>query len=735
MTSRRAGGIVARWLLAMGWAAIGCAPCLSAEAISYQRVSRLRHEQREVESSLAKLLAERSRVTGATATALEAKINLRVIVHLLYSQALVQSDQSLRCLMATRADVLHMGLGDLDRLVDQVGAWQADLAKLPGGSKDAAIVRQARSLQARLDGIALLGKIAGKDLPAELPGAEELEELTAPVARAILLMASPERVGPEGLDLPPSWPERDEVGPVGDEANAAAVDLAALSEAIQRSGTSAALRRQMLDSLDLVQRRASDPKERAQALKAARLLKDHLQVAQTIAQTKAVGERTKGRLEQQILTGLLLSADPRTRTLGHGRLALVGRAAALLDRLGKAPLKAEARGQLAKALRQATSFLDDPLYEERGERMLEALDRVSDLTLRFYRDYDDVRVDKPFDDPFETARTGYAASIEAALTALAQEDLAGVEAQTRSMTQRLRDLALIASLPEALTGLRAVLPTQTIRLRQRLADAAGDLVGGGTQRAAAERLLRSASSAEALIERFRALAYDRRRFAVMDKALGGRMTVLRRSGEAFAKDVVSSLAAEPRTPRAPARSNARTRRPEPTKEPDPRKLLEQRVVLLSAAYDVAQLDRLEWEVGQLGRWRAWALVPESAGKLLQQLSASVAAAADQAKDKNADLASVLPRVEQYTTVARMLVEVGEHYGGWLVNAPEGAVGIAARLREAPDRPMTPSEVAAMQMCFEINEAGYAEQVGLSEYAVRHLAEARKLLDAALGRKR
>jgi len=722
--------ISTRHMLAVGLLFISTMTLPVSAQVRYERVSRLRHEQRQAELALARLLGERGRVTGASARALEARINLRVLVHLLYSQAVAQPNVQLRCLIAARADIVREGLGEMDRLVDLLGSWEDDLAKLPKDSGDADVAKQRQRLQARLQGVLLLADIAGAKMPDKLAGAAKVTELTNQLARSVLLMAVPDHVGQKQLDLPGAWPERDgPAKPAGEPRAAAKLDAEQLATRIEASGLSVALRSQMLEFLRRVRVGLQDPKRRTEAAALGRFTETYLEIAQTIAQSKLITEPAKAALEAQIHTGLLLYSDPRTRPLGLKRLDLASRSARGLAGLARVPLKDSVRGPLATVLRKALDSLADPLLEDQGRQLLTSLDRLTGLILRLRREYDDVRVARPFDRPFDEIRAACFASMDAALADLANEDLGAVNKRIGTMTRYAADLDLIRSMPEAFDLMRRVLPGRSVALRQRLVKTCEALAGGDKERADAVRLLRSVLLAKALIDRFGELAYDRQLYSAMDKVAGGRMKSLRKRGDALAAALVGGFVASSK--KADGAKPGKGHKPVEIK--NARASMSRLLSLLSAARALVQLDRLDREVQHLGRWRAWPLQTEWADKMIERLASSVAAASREAKGEDANVAGAAQGVRGYAPLAEILVALGERYGGRLGKAPEGGLGAITRLYEDPRHPLTPAEQAVMRICYEINEAGYANQMALSEYAARHLAEARKLLKAALRR--
>ncbi len=720
--------ISTRHLLAVGGLLIGAATPPASGQVRYEQVSRLRYEERRAESALARLLGERGRVTGASARALEARINLRVLVHLLYSQAAAQTDVRLRCLIGARADIAREGLADMDRLVDLLGSWEDDLAKLPKDTGNANVAKQRQTLQARLQGVSLLADIAGEKMPEKLAGAAEATELTNQLARSVLLMAVPDHVGPKQLSLPGAWPERDHAAkPTGEPPAAAKLDLDQLAARVEASGLSVALRSQMLDFVRRVRVGLQDPKRRAEATALGRLTEIHFETAQTIAQSKLITESAKTALEAQIRTGLLLYSDPRTRPLGLKRLDLASRSARGLAGLAKVPLKDSVRGPLATVMRKALDGLANPLLEDQSMQLLAGLDRLTGLILRLRREYDDVRVAKPFDRPFDETRAACFASIDAALADLANEDLGAVNKRIGTMTRYASDLDLIRLLPEALELMRRVLPSRSVALRQRLVKTSEALAGDDKERGDAVRFLRSVLLAKSLIDRFSELAYDRQLYSDMDKITGGRMKSLRKRGDTLAAALVAGLATSPKKGEGAKAGKGHKLR----EIKNARASMSQLLSVLSATRALVRLDRLDSEVQRLQRWRAWPLQTESADEMIERLASSVAAASRAVKDEDASLATAVQAVRGYAPLAEILVALGEQYGGRLSKAPEGGLGVISRLYEDLRHSLTPAEQAVLRICYEINEAGYADQMGLPEYAARHLTEARKFLKAAL----
>jgi len=734
MAARFGVRIWTRRLLVMAWMAVGLTSGHAAEQVPYERVSRLSYEQRGAELDLARLFAERGRVTGATARALEAKINFRILVHYLYTRAVEQEDVAMRSLIAARADVLKSGLDGLDELVGQIGLWEHDLAGLPASSNDASVAEKRRTAEARLQGVSLLAQIAGRDLPTELADPKALDKLMGPVVRSIVLMAAPGRVDSSKLDLPPAWPERNLPDPHKGGAPAQPdFDLDGLASAIERSGLSSALRAQMLDGLRIVGEALADPKQRADALTLGRLIEANLDAARVIAKAKLITGPVKAKLTGRMSTGLLLVADSRTRPLGVKRLELAAQLGSVVARLDKAKLADGTRSQISDALRATIRYLDDPLYEDRGSRLLVGLDKLAEHVVRLYRSYDDVRVAKPFDQPFDRIRRLWLASIDAGIAALAKENTQAAANHCKTMARHAGDLDLVLALPDAITQMRQIPKVRTMVLRRRLVDASEALAGQGDGRKAAVEFLRSVLQAQKQISRFYALAYDRRLYAEMDKVVGGRMKALRRSGELNVNRLVAGLSGVPKKPDAsgkPVRSPTKS-----AKTHNPRAALTQLIDLLSAVHTLACLGRRDREVRQLERWRAWPLRTKPVRTMIEPLSSSVVAAARQANDTSADLSGALQPVRRYVPLAQVLVAMAERYGGWLGHAPEGVLGLAARLYQDPRRPMGSVERAVMQMCLEINEAGYAQRIDLADYAGRHLVQARNLLDVAVGSKR
>lgn len=728
MIVRRVARYLPGHLLVAGCILLGPAPTRCSEQIPYERVSRLKHEQRLAERDLARVMSERGRVTGASATALEAMINLRVIVHLLYSQALVQKDPDTRLLIAARADVLRSGLGTLDDLVGMFGVWERELAQLGNVAGNAASAERRKALDAHMRGIALLAKTATEDLPRDIPSPKELARLLNPVAQAILLMSAPERVSQDRLNLSASWPQRNL--PVKAEPKHAApegVDVEKLTAAVQQSSLSPLLRRQMLDALRQLRAGLNDPKHRERAMDLGRAIKKGLDAGQAIAATKLIPEPAKSDLERQIGTALLLFADDRTRGLGVKRLNVPARCGSLLSALGKVQVTDAARAQLADTLRRAIVYLEDTVYEDRGLRLLDALDRLAKQVIRLHRNYMDVDVPKPFDGAYEKIRGLWVKAIDAAIAALAEGNLDAASRQFKAMAECAGDLDLILGLPMVLETLREVRPTRASALRKRLGKTGDDLADRGAARQRALAFLQSASNAKTLIERYRRLAYDRQRFEDMNKVTGGQMASLRRVGDALSK-TLAARHASPAQAGGPAVDDA----PEEAGVRDPQASLGQLVTLLSAAHTLARLGRLEPQVAWLERWRAWRPRGQAVEAMMARLSSSVKTAADQVGQKPAEADPVLEPVGRLLPLAEILVGLGERYGGWLRDAPEGTPAVVAGLYDDPAHPLTPTERTVMQICFEINEAGYAEQLGLHAYVGRHLTEARKLLPRALG---
>jgi hypothetical protein len=467
----------------------------------------------------------------------------------------------------------------------------------------------------------------------------------------------------------------------------------------------------------------------------AHAIRANFGIAQTIAQTKLLAEPAKRRLEERMLTGLVLFGDVRTRELGTERLKVAAGAASILSQLGRVQLDDSARSQLAVALRTAIGYLDDTLYESRGVRLLTDLERLTRLILKLRRNYDDVNVDKPFDDPFETIRGLYRAAVNVASEALAKEDVSIFDAQCKTMVRHGADLGLILSLPPVYTQLRQLAPGRSSALRQRLLTACQALARSGPDRAAAVGYLQSARAARDLTDRFRTLAYDRQLAGSMDKVLGGRLEHLRRMGKDRVDRLVDDLSRTRWQLGSPAGAGAQGEADASTRARDLSEALQRLIRLMSGAHALARLDRLEREVAQLTYWRAWPLQTDASERMIERLASSVRGAARSAKDQMPDQSTTLLTVDQYLPLAEMLVALGERYGGRLAKAPRGVLGVVARLYDDPQDPLTPTERTVMRMCFEINEAGYAQQVKLDDYARRHLVQARTLLDDALDQRR
>ncbi|MBN1345738.1 MAG: hypothetical protein JXQ73_23800 [Phycisphaerae bacterium] len=705
-------------------------PSVRAEATNrspYDQVSRLRHARRQAESELAGLIAERGRATGATAESLDAKINVRVVLHLLYAQATTQAGSALGCLIATRADVLRSGLPLLDALAEQVGAWQADLARLPKGQADAA---KRNAFEARLRGIALLTDIAGKGLPKDIGKPEDLAALTDKLAGAIVLMADPDRVKEGMLDLPPAWPAALPADSKSEgHADPEPLDVEQLRASIERSSLSADLRRQMLDVLGQVRAALDVPEHRAEARELGLLLARNLSLAEAITQSPFIAEPSKVALEGKIRTGLLLVSDARTRRLGTERLALAAGVAGILTELRKIRLEEDAHKQIATTLQKAIEYETDELQAGRGLRLLQRLDQVAAGAMMLHRRYEDIEVPRPFDRAADAIRRRWRESIVKAFAALAAEDLATASSETRAMSTCAADMDLTLSLPPAYDLLRQVAPRRSGALRQRLVKAAEAVASGGPDRGPSLAMLRAVLDAKVLVERYQALAYDRQRYAAMDKTLGGRMTTLRKVGDGLARDLVEAFAG------GSGSASLQTGAASPDGAWGSSKAsyasLERIVSLLAAAYDLARLGELERELSLLERWRAWSPLSDTERGLLDRLSAAVAAMAEQVKGKDVGQGASLSEVQRYGPLPRILAVMAERFGPRLSGAPDGAVGLAARLYQDPHRPATETEASTMRMRHEIGEAGYAGRLGLTDYAGRHLAEAGKLVDAII----
>lgn len=736
MGSRHPRSIAIRRLLLAGCLGAASVAAASAASVPYEQVTRLKHERRAAESDLARLLAERQRVTGATARALEVKISLRIIVHALYRQAADHDDDAMRVLMTSRADMIRAALPGLDELAGQLILWEQELAGLPKGDASADTTAKRSALQARISGTAALAQATGKDMPAEFAKPEELHEWINAVARSILLMVDPGRVGQDRLNLPGAWPGRPPGPPrpakPNPDARSAppAQTLDQLAGRIGKSGLSAELRRQMLDVLHQARGGLADADHREQAAKLTALLADELAVAQTIAASKLIAEPTKAWMEQQVLTGLLLSTDARTQPLGAERLAIPNRFASVLAGLAKVPLEQSARDRLSEVLRKAVGHLDDPLQETRGVQLLTHLDGLTELILRLRRNYDDVRVAKPFDEPFEKLRSHWYALIDAAIAALAEEDLEAVATHRKTMTHRARDLDLILSLPDVLRAMRDISPSRSSALQRRFVAASLALGGNDAARKTALEFFQRATTANTLIQRFQRVAYDRQLYSDMDKVTGGRMRSLRRLGQTYVGVLVTGMA----TGREPPPKQKSSDTPQGTKKtdepPTPQASLAQLLTLLSAAHVVTDLNRRSHERQLLAGWRAWTVQAEPAGRLLERLSSSIVAATRKVKDKNADLGAALRPVQTLLPLAEIVASLATRYGGQLIEAPGGLLGVVARCYEDPARPTDAIEQAVMAICYEINEAGYAEKLGLIDYAGRHLATARRLFAKA-----
>lgn len=731
MDARRTAAKWSRRWLVVAWIAVGAVGAHSESVPSYEQVSRLAHECDQAERDLARHLAERSRVTGPPAMALEAKINLRVAMHFLYHQA-TQAASPVRELVAARADVLQSGLPELDRLADQVAACQTALAQLPQSSGDPDVVRQRQQLQARLSGLALLASATGKDMPKTLAGAKDLTAFVNRLAKALLLMAAPERVGKDRLDLPPAWPEGPTPATSTTEPHRERpLDPDRLTVKIEQSSLSVASRRQMLDLLERVRGGLREPERRDEVLELGRVIDRNFQAAQTMAQTRLVSEPVKLRLEEHLQHGLALFSDPRSRPMGLKRLEEFHRAAEVIMRLEKVRLSEESRRHLAASLHAAIGYLDRTAQHDSGVRMLTHLDRLTEQILHLKRTYDDVTVPKPFDQPFQKVRDRYARCVDVAAAELAKENWAAMETQITRMQECAAQLDLIRALPEVLAEMRRWSPFRSGALQRQFAAVAQDLAAQGQEQRRAVAFANAAVEAQRLIDRFGKLAYDRRHVEGMDKALGGRLNHLRRIGEGAQADLVAGFAATSQDAALPVWTEGSGKAGDLSKASEARRTLEHLVTILSAAQLLAKLDGLGTELIKLERWRAWCLPVTVLRPMLHRFSSSVTAVSAQWTDKTADMAAAIEPVRRHLPLVEILVAVGERYGGRLDQAPQGVLGIVARLYDDPDHPVTPSEQTAMRMSLEIREAVYTEQLGWPAYTARHLEQARRLLDSAL----
>ncbi len=730
-------GTLLAFLLATASSAARPSPSFAAAA-AYDQVSRLQARVREVEADLVEHLTRRNRATGVTARSLDARINLRVILHRLYHAGARAGEHAVRTRIAAQADFLRQGLAELDAQLESLALWERDLAALPSDPTDAAVAAQRAELQSRIDGVQVLSLLAKDPTYHKLDDPEVREKLINRLAAAIVMMVQPDlprEISEDGdvrLSLPSARPNRPPAG--GDSATTRSSppdDVAALRKATQGSDLPATLRALVLGTLDHLQaeQAAQNPKPDAPRITAT--LHTHVRHAQVLMRSRLIPDTAKARIVDEIHTGLLLSSDERTKQLGDRRLAFTAGAAAILGRLAKVEFADELQAFLTTAFEKVLQYRDNPALQNRADELMQRLDAYTQRLLQQLRRFDDQPTGRYFSEPFEKLRAAWQTSAQAGLQALAEEKLDESDKEQARMRRHAEELQVVLLAVDTLEGLKEVKASRGRQFRDALVDACNGIAAQDAKRAPGIAFVRGAKADLALIERYRRLASEHRLYDPMDRLLGGRLELLRRIANAAVNDVLDDLTAG-RTappPAAPGKADA-----------DPldsrrlvRKSLTQIVDLLSAVRDVARNGALRHEIEHLRRWRAWPVEAAASERILAGITRSITAAAERIRGRSLDLEEVLPPIAALAPHAHIVAEMAATYGGHLAESPEGLLGLAARLYNDADVPLQPNEVAAIRIAYEINEAAYALELGLTGYAARHLAEARRLLPVALRR--
>ena len=408
-----------------------------------QPLSRIKLKFDDTETQLAALLAAPAIGTERDARAVAAQVSYRMIVRHLYEVALDAKTDDLRALAALKADTLANGAAAFDKLVSDTPKWQAAADAPATGEEQKKVKTRA---QGALAALAAFEKSAAK-ANTDMETASILRKYMGDMLGALGPLTR-EDLG--DAKLPVVWPEREAKGPAPVNPDELPTVDATMARA-QQSNIMPSLRNELQAILPQLHEGMAIPERAQESVEHYRLMLDCLSLGEQLGASTVLSAKAQAELSQQLLAGLALFKDARTRDSGRTRLAGVGNVASILSHLEKSPLPPAQQQAVGAAMHASVLKLTSAVSAQAARDRLGSLDRL----VKTYDRY--VKVKEQ--DTLPEAKEGWTDTKKAG-DKLVKDTLDGLAANPdMDMDENVRQLGVLVENCQRLSAMPALIKT------------------------------------------------------------------------------------------------------------------------------------------------------------------------------------------------------------------------------------------------------------------------------------
>ncbi len=341
-----------------------------------QPAHRLRRAINRLDNQLANLLETVPPQANRQFTATGVRISYLIVIRHLYKAARKTHNESLKASLTLRADELAAAAPDYGAIVKRVFA-----ANAAGGPPPAPAMIAGYAALQRFENL-------GKVVNARINSRAALHRYVHKVLSPLLPLVSMDATVPTQTQV---WPPIPAIGQSpGPVVPARRIPIAQALLNIQRANLLPQVRRVLRQIVNQMQ--TGSPAHLIAADEGYyRLMLGTLALAENLQASTALGTATQTRLNHELLVGLLLFKDPRTRAAAIRRLTRLTFIAGALNTLENAPLPPRNKLVLGMRMHSAIRQLAHQRTAPTGTAHLQALEQM----IQRYNDFASAAANKP----------------------------------------------------------------------------------------------------------------------------------------------------------------------------------------------------------------------------------------------------------------------------------------------------------------------------------------------------
>ncbi|MDB5357043.1 MAG: hypothetical protein JWN24_3496 [Phycisphaerales bacterium] len=620
------------------YAGLSLIPARGAEAPQSPARAVFLDQAARIETEVAALLQRRTEAVDSQLPMLDLQIDLRLVNRwMLLKAADSPQDSPIQAAVALRvANLQSAGQGVSKRL-------QTSSKGLTGS---------------QLDGLSKLHQLTYK-LP-EIKDVGVIDGICAAVGTDLVLASD---LAPAEVNHLPQMRPKPIAQPAHAQPSAQPLTLAELSNRAKAAQVSPALKRALTTLATAAESAADKPKEQEEAA----ALRDMLTAADDLADgiEHGTGLDTAGRVkvEQQLVEGLALFTDVRTRPIGKGRLEALGNYRQTLARVQRLGMPASMREKLAPA------FVWVQQNPDKGARVLEAIESYLRECARADARKETASLPanqkKTVDAMLKQLAVRRAGFLEDAADlggAILSTGPSNLTTHVDAMRQLLDSIEGIERLPRALQTLAAYKPKPTGGLEKRAQTAVAD-VGSPLPSPAREASARFIADVEQIAQLADSLAQPPADVApeIVKVYTHDRLATV----DARRLSLLTGLASQLASGKDPDRGDIMK--------------LQTLKTMLDSLHEAADVQAALSRAEVLPRWADWSIGPEQFRALLAPYQEATASAFDGFADDNITPVTRWPDARKRHAPLIALAKEAGQYAEQCVAFPSGLPGDLARL--------------------------------------------------------